>query len=43
MTLRRPAPFATGALDAALLPFGESTMLPTEAYSHAKTSARCAP
>jgi hypothetical protein len=33
MTARTPAPFAVGALDTALLPFGQSCMLPASAYT----------
>jgi phenylpropionate dioxygenase-like ring-hydroxylating dioxygenase large terminal subunit len=39
MTTRTRAPFAAGALDAALLPFGESTMLPASAYTSAEVFA----
>jgi Rieske 2Fe-2S family protein len=39
MTVARRAPFGTGALDAALLPFGEGTMLPAEAYTSAEVFA----
>jgi Rieske 2Fe-2S family protein len=39
MTARTPAPFPVGALDAALRPFGESTMLPASAYTSADVFA----